>query len=78
MPSIKVVFDPKPPLVQEALATLLSRGVDSPLLWGGELLDELVLLEELDNFLEEAPSGEGPHWRSLPFDLEGGMVDRLL
>jgi hypothetical protein len=52
--------------------------VNSPLLRGGELSDKLVLLEELDDFLAKSPGGEGPHWRSLLFDLEGGMVDGLL
>ncbi len=62
----------------EALATHFNRGVDSPLFRGGELSDELVLPEEFDNLLAHAPGGEGSGGRSLPFDLDGGMVNGLL
>ena len=62
----------------EAPVTLLRRGVDSPLLRGGELSDELALLEEFDDLLAHAPGGEGPRMRSLPFALEGGIDDGLL
>ena len=62
----------------KALATRFRRGVDSPLLRGEEFSDELVLREEFDDPLAQAPSGEGPHWRSLPFNLDGGIDDVLL
>ena len=60
------------------LPRFFSRVVDSLFLRGGELSDELVLREEFADFLTKAPSGEGPHWRSFLFDLEGGMVNGLL
>ncbi len=78
VPRVKDVFDPQPPLVLEALATLLRRGVDSPLLRGGELPDELVPLEEFDDLLAHATGGEGPHMRSLPFALDDGIDNGLL
>ena len=52
--------------------------MDSPLLQGGELSDELVLREEFDNLLAQVLGGEWPHKRSLPFDLDGGIDDGLL
>ncbi len=55
-----------------------SRGVDSPLVRGGEFPDEFVLDEEVDGFLAQVAGGEGPDWRSLPLDLDGGIVDGLL
>ena len=47
----------------EALATRFRRGVDSPLLRGGEieLSDELILREEFDDLLAPAHGGEGPY-----------------
>ena len=62
----------------EAFATSFCRGVDPPILRGGELSDELVFREELDDLLAQAPGCEGPSWRSFTFNLEGGMVDGLL
>ncbi len=52
--------------------------MDSPFLRGGELSAELVLREEFDDPLAQAPGGKGPHWLSLPFDLDGGIEDGLL
>ena len=78
VPRVKAFFDPQPPLVLQALATHFRRGVNSPLLRGGELHAELVPLEEFDDLLAHAPGGEGPHGRSLPFALEGGIDNGLL
>ena len=78
VPRVKVIFDLQPPLVLEALAMLLRRGMDSPLFRGGELFDEVVPLEEFDDLLAHAPGDEGPHLRSLHFALEGGIDDGLL
>ena len=52
--------------------------MDSPLLRGGELSEELVLREEFDDLFAQTLGGEGPHWRSLPFYLDGGIDDGLL
>ena len=62
----------------EAFATFFSRRVDPPLLREGELYAEPILREEFDESLTKDPGGEGLHWRSFPFDLEGGMVGGLL
>jgi len=75
---VEIVLDPKPPFVLEAFATSLCRRVNPPILREGELSDELVFNEELDDMLAHAPGCEGPHGRSFPFDLEGGMIDGLL
>ncbi len=50
-------------------------GMDPPFVWGGEFPDEVVLDEELDDLFAQVTSGEGPNWRSLPFDLDGGILD---
>ncbi len=54
------------------------RGVDPPLVWGGEFSDEFVLDEAFDDPLAQVAGCEGPDWRSLPFDLDGGIVDGQL
>ena len=52
--------------------------MDPPIFRGGELSDELVLNDELDDLFAQAPGRKGPNGRSFPLDLEGGMVDVLL
>jgi hypothetical protein len=50
VPSVKVVLNPQPALMMEAFASCLNRRVDAQILrGGGELSDELVLCEELDD-----------------------------
>ncbi len=55
-----------------------SRGVDPPLVRGGEFSNEFVLDEEVDGPFAQVAGGEGPDWRSLPLDLDGGIVNGLL
>ena len=43
-----------------------------------ELSDKLVVNEELDDMFAQGHCCERPDGRSLPFDLEGGMVDGVL
>ncbi len=60
----------------ESFSTGFRRGVDPPFVWGGEFPNEVVLDEELDDPFAHVAGSEGPHWRSLPFDLDGGILDR--
>ena len=52
--------------------------MDSPLLRAGELSDELVFYEELDDLFTHASCREGSYWRFLSLDLEGNIVHGLL
>ncbi len=52
--------------------------MDPPFVRGGELPDEVVLNEELDDLFTQVTGGEGPGGRSVPFDLDGGIVDGQL
>ena len=52
--------------------------MDPPVFRGGELSDELVLNEELDDLFAKVPGYKGSDGRSFPLDLEGDMVDGLL
>ena len=52
--------------------------MESPFLRRGELSDELLLREKIDDLFAKVSCREGPRIRSLPFDLEGGIVDGLL
>ena len=45
---------------------------------GGELSDEVVLTEELDDMFAQALGRKGPNGRSFPLDLEGDILDGLL
>ena len=45
---------------------------------GGEPSDEIFLREELNDMFTQVSCREGSYWRSLSFDLEGGIVDGLL
>ena len=65
VPDIKIIFDPEPPFVMEAFATFYNRGVDPPVLRGGELFDDFVVREEFDDSLAHALGSEGPYWRSF-------------
>ncbi len=78
VPCSQVVRDPKLPFMLKTLSPCFSRWVDPPLVWGGEFSDELVLDEEFDDPLAQVAGGKGPDWRSLPFDLDGGIDDGLL
>ena len=49
----------------EVVAPFFSRGVDSLVRRRGENSEKLVLREELDDLLAQAPGGEGPNWRSF-------------
>ena len=52
--------------------------MDPPFVQGGELSDEVVLNEELDDLFAQASGRKGPYGRSFPLDLEGGIVNGLL
>ena len=45
---------------------------------GGELPNEVLLDEELDNDFAQAAGREGPHGRSFSLDLDGDILDGLL
>ena len=44
----------------------------------GELSNEVILNEELDDLLAQAHGCEGTYGRSLPLDLEGDILKGLL
>ena len=52
--------------------------MDLPFVRGGELPDEIVLNEELDDMFAQIMGGKGPDGRSLSFDLDGGIVNGQL
>jgi hypothetical protein len=52
--------------------------VDPQVFPGGELCDELVLYEELDDLFAQAPGCKGLDGRSFPLEFEEDMVDGLL
>jgi hypothetical protein len=52
--------------------------VDPPFVRGGELSDEVVLSEELDDLFTQVPGGEGPDGRFLSLDLDGDILDGQL
>ena len=52
--------------------------MDPPFVRGGELPDEVVLNEELDDLFAQVTGGEGPDGRSFFLDLDGGIVNRQL
>ena len=52
--------------------------MDPPFIGGGELPDEVVINEELDDMFTQVPGGEGPDGRSLSLDLDGDILDGQL
>ena len=52
--------------------------MDPPFIWGGELSNEVVLNEELDDLFAQALGCKGLDGRSFPLDLEGDILDGLL
>ena len=77
VPGAQVVGDPQFPLMLKPFSPGLSRGVDPPFVWEGEFPDEFVLDEELDDPLAQVAGGKGPHWRSLPLDLDTDICNGL-
>jgi len=52
--------------------------VDLPFIRRGELSDEVVLNEELDDLFAQASGRKGSDMRAFPLDLEGDIVNGLL
>ena len=52
--------------------------MDPPFIWGGELPDEVVLDEELDDMSAQAAGRKGPDGRSFPLDIDGDILDGML
>ena len=52
--------------------------MDPPFVEGGELPDEVVLNEELDDMFAQVAGSKGPHGRSLSLDLDGDILDGQL
>ncbi len=52
--------------------------MDAPFFRGVELFDELAMYKEIDDIPAQDPYRERPHRRTLPFNLDGGMLDGQL
>ena len=78
VPGVEVVGDPHFPLVLIDFSAGFRTWMDPPVVGGREITDEVFLDEVFDNLFAQTSGREGPDGRSLPFDLEGDILDGLL